>query len=61
MKLKDYLTETKHTTAEFADKIGADRTAVHRWLQGKTHPRPKMAALIVKITKNAVTFEDLYA
>lgn len=60
MKLQDYLTDKGYTTAEFAALIQTDRSVVHRWLTGKVYPRAQMAQLIVKLTKNAVTFEDLY-
>jgi len=60
MDLRDWLKKEERTVVWLARKLGITKASVHLWFSGKTSPAPIMAAHIVRITNNEVTFEDLY-
>lgn len=59
MLLRDYLIEHGLTHEEFASLVGVTRPAVSYWLRGQTRPNPTSAVLIARVTKGAVTAQDL--
>ena len=58
MKLKTYLASINATDAEFAKKLGKDRSAITKYRSGKITPPLDVIAMIDKITKGAVSFRD---
>ena len=59
MTLKEYIKKQGITQNAFAETIGVSRVSLNRIIQG-SDPRPGTARRIVEVTKQAVTFNDLY-
>ena len=59
-RLAQWLRLVGRTRSSFAREIGEDPKYISRICQGAA-PGPEIARKIVAATKNAVTFEDLYA
>lgn len=61
MKLERWLKRERMSVAEFAEEIEVGRTAAYRYLRKrKRRPHRDVAKRIVRLTKGAVTLEDLY-
>lgn len=60
MKLIDYIKSNKSTQAEFGKRIGKAQTTVSAYITGELIPPRATALKIVKVTKGAVTLEDLW-
>lgn len=43
-----------------AKRIGVSRQILSQWKQRKSLPRPRYALLLIRMSKGAVTFEDVY-
>lgn len=59
MLLIDWLHEQGLSQGAFARQIGVTRPTVSFWCCGRTRPTPASAKIIKKITRGAVTAEDL--
>jgi len=59
MKLKDFLTESNRSTADFAHEVEVDRNTLYNIMQGRFEPRLGTAMRIVEKTEGKVTFKDL--
>ena len=55
MKLEKYLKENKIAVVDFADLIGAHRTAVHNWLSGASRPNKTYMPIVIQKTKGLVS------
>jgi len=60
-RLAQWLRLAGRTRSSFAREIGEDPKYISRLCSGNQQPGPVIARKIVAATKNAVTFEDLYA
>jgi len=60
MKLEKYLKENKIAVVDFADLIGAHRTAVHNWLSGASRPNKTYMPIVIQKTKGLVSANDFY-
>lgn len=60
MKLREYISAQRLTTAEFAKQAGASERAVIKWMRGERIPRPEMMARISAATKGKVTANDFF-
>jgi transcriptional regulator with XRE-family HTH domain len=58
MTLDQYLLVNAVTNAEFAERIGCDRTTVSRLRRGITRPEWELVEAIVKATAGAVSPND---
>lgn len=58
MELASYLALTSQTDAEFAQKVGRERSTVTRWRLRKTRPDWTAMAAIERVTEGAVTSRD---
>lgn len=58
MKLSAWLAEKNMSGAEFADKVGVNRSTVGRWLDGTGKPGWDQLSKIRDLTKSAVTAND---
>ena len=58
MTLLDWLNENKIGDAEFSDRIGVTRQAVHRYKTGKRRPEWGILRKIEKVTDGVVTPSD---
>lgn len=58
MRLGDWLTAKKMTDADFATKVGVDRSTVGRWVDGSNMPRRRNMADIARVTDGQVTAND---
>jgi len=59
MLLSDWLAEQGLSQQAFASLIGVTRPTVSFWCCGRTRPTPASAKILKKITRGAVTAEDL--
>jgi DNA-binding transcriptional regulator YdaS (Cro superfamily) len=59
MKLKDYLDTTSTPARVFADLVSVTGPTVWRWLAGTRHPSVAQMRVIFRVTKGAVTPNDL--
>lgn len=59
MKLKDYLEDTHTSAPSFAELVGVTATTVYRWLSRTRWPQRRDMIAINKVTKGAVTPNDL--
>ena len=60
MRLHAYLELTKETDAEFAAKVGCDRSTIYRLRKGQTKPNPALMQEIARETKGAVLPNDYF-
>ena len=60
MKLKDWLTERGMPQAEFARRVGVNRTTLYQWLNGIAHPNYKNYLKIKEITNGQVKYEEIF-
>lgn len=58
MKLDAYMTMSKISDDEFAEKIGKHRTIVSRYRRGEVIPPLEVIAVIDDVTSHAVSFRD---
>lgn len=58
MKLADFLSDRKLTSAEFASMVGVSVKAVAKWRQGRRFPRAEVLERIHRATGGAVTAND---
>lgn len=59
MQLRDFLKETKTSTAQMAEKVGAaNPSVVWRHATGIRHPTPEFVERYEKATLGAVTAQD---
>jgi transcriptional regulator with XRE-family HTH domain len=58
MKLSDFLTAERLTSAEFAEQIGVSHKAVANWRRGARMPRPQVLTRIAAATRGQVTAND---
>lgn len=58
MTLQNYIIEVGQS--ELARQLNVTRQTVFQWLNFSTVPRPEMAGRIIAISKNRVTWEDIY-
>lgn len=61
MKLLEYLKKEDMTFEEFADKIGKNPQAIHKYAHFHNYPRQDTAQKIVAATKGKVSLADIYA
>ncbi len=61
MTLSEWLTDTKTTQLELAERLGVHQTAVSQWVTGRTMPTPEKIAQIEVVTKRKVRFADWMA
>lgn len=59
MKLKTWMEKHKIDISAMAEKLGVDRSSVHKYIDGTRTPRLSIAAKIEKITKGKVTCSEL--
>lgn len=59
MKLRDYLEATGTKVADFAEAICVRAPTVYRWLNRTRHPDRQQILAIYRVTKGAVTPNDL--
>lgn len=59
MKLKDWLKERGMSQAEFARRVGVNRTSLFFWLSGGSHPTYKNYLKIKEITDGKVKYEEI--
>ena len=60
MTLDEFLSSSRLTVAEFADRIGVRSASVHRYRNRERIPRPEQMARIREATGGAVTADDFY-
>ena len=60
MELREYLKTKKITMEMFAQKIGRAQSIVSRLVNRKHRADPITAQRIVKVTKGAVSLDDIY-
>jgi transcriptional regulator with XRE-family HTH domain len=60
MRLSAYLELAKLTDAEFAAKVGCDRSTIYRIRNGHTRPTDDLKAAIARETKGAVLPNDYF-
>lgn len=60
MKLSDWLSSNEIKDADFADRIGVSRQALHRYKTGKRVPERDVMFRIVSETSGSVTANDFY-
>jgi transcriptional regulator with XRE-family HTH domain len=60
MTLYEWRIKHKMAGYQLANRLGVSASTVSRWELGIVPPGPKNATKIVELTKNEVTFEDLY-
>lgn len=60
VELKEYLKTNNVTMAVFGEKIGRAQSIVSRLANRRHRPDPTTALRIVKVTKGAVSLDDLY-
>lgn len=60
MKLSDWLSSNEIKDADFADRIGVSRQALHRYKTGKRVPERDVMFRIVSETDGSVTANDFY-
>lgn len=60
MKLSSYLELAKLDDAEFASKVGCDRSTIYRIRKGQTKPNPSLMQEIARETKGAVLPNDYF-
>lgn len=58
MTIRDYLESRKMSQADFAARLGVDRSTVARWA-GRSHPPVSRWEAIEKATGGAVSLSDL--
>ena len=58
LTLAQWLKQKGMTQAAFARLLGSDQGRISDLVRGKSRPRAKNIALIEKVTKGAVRFED---
>lgn len=61
MELKKYIKDFKINQKNLADSCDITVQAISQYANGRRKPRPDIANRIVKATKGAVSFADLYA
>ncbi len=59
MTLSQFIAAKGLTRAQFAAKIGVTEESVTRYMNGTRTPRRKQLELIYKVTKGAVTANDI--
>ncbi|WP_300396362.1 helix-turn-helix transcriptional regulator [Henriciella sp.] len=60
MTLADWLTKHDLSDADFAERIGVSRQALHRYKTGDRHPRTTIMEKIVEHTGGEVTANDFF-
>lgn len=60
MKLKDYLSASGKTHAEFADEIKVSVQSLYRYINGERIPEREVMARIAKSTHEQVTPNSFY-
>lgn len=60
MKLADYLTREGLTDAEFAERVGCDRTTILRARKGTHKPSPALMEEIARQTNGEVRPDDYF-
>ncbi|WP_084398358.1 helix-turn-helix domain-containing protein [Henriciella aquimarina] len=60
MTLADWLTKNNLSDADFADRIGVSRQALHRYKTGARRPHADILTEIVKHTGGQVTANDFF-
>lgn len=60
MKLKDYLSASGETPAEFAEKIEVSVQSVHRYINGERIPDREIMPRITKATNGQITPNSFY-
>ena len=60
MKLDQYLSDTKTTSASFAEKLGCAVSTVTRWRNGETRPDAALALKVFEATAGQVTPNDFF-
>ena len=58
MTIRDYLASRKMSQADFAARVGVDRSTISRWASG-AHPPVSRWEAIEKATRGAVSVSDL--
>ena len=58
MKLSDYLEMASITDAQFAFRIGKERSVVTKYRNGTVKPPLDVISMIHQVTSGAVTFQD---
>lgn len=59
MKLKKWMERNHIDISSMAEKLGVDRSSVHKYLDGTRTPRLSIAAKIEEITDGEVTCTEL--
>lgn len=59
MTLKDFMGATNQSTKDMARALGVTPPTVWRWLAGTRHPNREQMLAIHRVTKGAVTPNDL--
>jgi transcriptional regulator with XRE-family HTH domain len=60
MQLSSYLKKSGVTAAEFAKRIGVDKTTVYRYIRGERIPNRDALSRIMEETEGAVTANDFF-
>jgi len=59
MKISDYIKQEGISQAEFARRIGVDRSTVTLWIQGLRRPASDMALHIEQVTDGSIHHDEL--
>jgi transcriptional regulator with XRE-family HTH domain len=61
MKLSEYLKAKNINAAQFAARVGMDKSAITRILKGERTPRRSTINTIIQATSGEVTAADIFA
>ncbi len=60
MKLRNFLTQSNQTLANFSEKVGVSEVSMGRYAAGKRVPKPAILSQIVEASGGAVTANDFF-
>ena len=60
MRLKEFLRVNKISYKKFGDMVGVSDAQITRIIKRQQNPSAHLVHKILEVTKNAVTFEDLF-
>lgn len=58
MTLQEFLEKTVTTQYQLAKQLGVEQSTVHKWVKGKTIPRPAMLTRLSAATDGLVRYDD---
>lgn len=58
MTLQEYLEKTSTTQYQLAKQMGVEQSTIHKWVKGKTIPRPATLSRLSEETQGLVRYDD---